>query len=211
MIEGVDMVTRFTFNDIRASMGKETRRYSGVQALKVRAAIKEGMAQETEKYGRSISSKRKGLVEGSSNDVSEFYNRVASLLTSGVTQESQDVLRGTDEIEAQVGFFEYITEKTKSGGGGASVPDLYFFGKGRGKPQRTSIFAKSTKGNPPLTRKQRRGTSVFRSQFSQSRGRYLIPEGYVSPAWKDHKTDFNNFIVKIRVNIRKQIMRGLGE
>mgnify|MGYP003133780712 CR=1 FL=1 len=205
------MYTNFTMNDIRASMGKETRRYSGVQGLKVRAAIKEGMQKEADKYARSISGKRKGLVKGSSNDVSEFYNRIAELLTVGITQEAQDVLRGTSEIEAQVGFFEYITEKTKSGGGGVSLPELYYFGKRQGNPQKASVFAKATKGNPALTRKQRRGTSAYRSQFSESRGRYLIPEDYVSPVWKNHMGDFDNFINKIRVNIRKQIMKGLGE
>lgn len=204
-------MVEFTFNDIRASMGKETRRYSGVQALRVRAAIKEAIEEESDKYARRISNKRKGLVQGSSNDVSEFYNRMASLLDYNVTQEARDVLRGTDEIEAQIGFLNYTTEKTKSGGGGANLPELYYFGKKRGKPQKMSIYAKATKGNPPLTRRQRRGASAYRSQFSQSRGRYLIPQDYESPRWKDHKEDFDDFIVKVRVNIRKQIMKGLGE
>tara|TARA_R100001510_G_C7653658_1_gene211984 strand:+ start:1523 stop:2158 length:636 start_codon:yes stop_codon:yes gene_type:complete len=211
LTEGVDMVTKFTFNDIRASMGKEAREFSGIQALTIRSAIKEGMIQETNKYARSISGKRKGLVKGSSNDVSAFYDRISSLLTVGLTDRFDRNVTGRNEIEAQVGFLEYITAETKSGGGGASLPELYYFGKRQGKPQKSSIFAKATKGNPALTRKQRRGTSAFRSQFSQSRGRYLIPEDYVSPAWKDHKEDFDKFVVKIRVNIRKRIMKGLGE
>lgn len=205
------MYTKFTMNDIRASMGKESRRYSGVQALRVKAAIEKGIEQESDKYARRISNKRKGLVQGSSNDVSEFYNKIASLLDYE-TQEAMDLLRGThSEIEAKIGFLEYITERTKSGGGGASLPALYYYGKKQGKPQKKSIYAKATKGNKALTRRQRRGESAYTSHFSQSRGRYLIPQDYESPKWKDHKEDFDEFIVKVRVNIRKQIMKGLGE
>jgi len=204
---------------------KEIKEVSNKIATKVVNALNKALQKEKVKYERALKRTAKPLIRQKRfvrGSWAEFYKVLADELyaekmeTTPVMSFASMGGTGQEMFSVKTGFYAH------DGSGGADIPSLYYTGKKRGKPTVPKnpawegVYVKATKGNP-VSHTLIRGASRGRrsNKFTQSkgsRGRYVIPKGYQSPAWENKgKERFEKYIASIENAFQRESERVLSE
>ena len=207
--------------DFPIEMSAEVKKLNGRIANRLSRAYNEVLQKEMKNYKSGLARTKKSLYRGrtKTNKWASFYKRLSNALFAEDIQPisiSEPFLTASERtiFDVKTGFNNYITATTKSGGGGANLPELYYYGKGKGDPQKKTVFGQSTKGNPPKTRFLR---GVFRTtrrtelQDGRTAGTYRLEEGYESQSWDNQKEKFDKYGEKIREGFNKASKRVFSE
>ena len=211
--------------DFPDAFGKEVKEISSDIARKVVNALNKALQKEKNKYEKALRRTAKPLIRQKRfvrGSWAEFYKVLADELYAEKMETtpvmSMVTMTGTGEemFSVKTGFYSH------EGSGGYDLPTLYFKGKPKGKPttpknpEWEGVYVKATKGNP-VSHTLIRGASRGRrsNKFTQSkgsRGKYVIPKGYQSPAWKnDGKERFEKYIASIEQAFQRESKRVLSE
>ena len=186
--------------DFMAQVGQGVQKINMELARKLSIAYNKALQTEKNKYFSALNRTTKNVYQGRKRGQwTQFYKRVASgLFAERITPKYAQNMTNEKLFDIKSGFNQVI------GSGGENLPELYYFGKKTGRPLAKQMYVKPTKGNPvqhSLLRGQAKG--AYSGKFLQSKdggGKYVLPEGYISKAWRD---DGKNRFTKYSLAIMK--------